>query len=57
MCVSALPPYICIYMNMYVCVWCLWRVEEGVGTPGTGVSMAVGAENRSWVLLERSKCS
>jgi hypothetical protein len=22
----------------HICTWCLWRSEEGAGSPGTGVS-------------------
>ena len=33
-CVFCLHVYLGEY---YVCAWCLWRSEEGVGSPGIGV--------------------
>lgn len=32
---------------MYVGAWCLWRPEEGVGPPGTGV---IGTGAVMWVV-------
>lgn len=26
----------CLYVH-YVHAWCLWRSEEGIGSPGTGI--------------------
>lgn len=37
---------------MYICAWCMWRPEEDLGFPGTGVirivSLRVGAKNQTW---------
>lgn len=35
MCMDNISP-ICIYLH-HVCVWCLWTLEEDLGSPGTGV--------------------
>ena len=35
MCLCALPA--CMYVY-HVCAWCLWRPEEGIRSPGTGVT-------------------
>ena len=34
MCVRGLSICMCIYL---LCTWSLWRSEEGIGSPGTGV--------------------
>lgn len=32
--IDILPAYMSVY---YMCAWCLWRPEEGVGASGIGV--------------------
>jgi hypothetical protein len=54
-----------MYMSacMYICVphgfWCLWGPEEGIGSPGTGVTdgceLLCGCWNRTWVLCQEQE--
>lgn len=38
MCMDVWPAcYACVH---HLCAWCMWRPEEGIGAPGTGVTGA-----------------
>lgn len=45
---------------MYVCIlstWCLWKLKENPGGPGTGITDGNESENQAQVLQKSSKCS
>lgn len=50
---------VCIYVHC-VCVWCLWRSEEGIGSLGAGTEMVVSHHvsigNWTHVLWKSNKC-
>lgn len=56
-CISVPPAYMCVH---HMCSWCLWRSEEGITAPGTGVMDGCNylgdAGNWTSVLCE-NKCS
>lgn len=45
MCMSVLPG--CVSVRHF-CVWCLWRPEECIRSPGTGVTLTVSLLGEIW---------
>lgn len=57
MCMEVLPAY--MFVCSQLCGWCLWRPEENVEFPGTGIIDGWLCECWEWTLgpLEEQPCS